>query len=268
MDFFIIFILGLEFGSFANVCIYRWPRNGSILRPRRSACPWCGKTLAWYDNIPVLSFIFLKGRCRQCRSAISWRYPIIELAMALLWTGLYAITKQTGFAEMVFLFSLLAFSFMLVVTTVTDLEWKIIPDEISLPMAGFALAMSPLNVLLEGPMALQHFIQAGVGCMAGAGIIFLISLLGRIVFKKEVMGGGDVKLMAAIGAYMGFQGALVTLFLGSLIGGIFSIAGLIMGRLKRHQYIPFGPFLNLGALIFLIAKLLGTDLWKKVSLLT
>jgi len=248
-----VFLLGLEFGSFANVCIYRWPRNASVVRPRRSFCPWCSVSIPWFDNIPVLSFILLGGRCRSCRSPISFRYPAVEFSMAVLWTIAYqrlgpASSLQDGF----FMAAVLMLCFTALVTTMTDLDWRIIPDESSAILAGTGLLTAFANPILGESWSIR-ISESVIGLAVGGGTVWLIGLIGERLFGKEAMGGGDVKLLGAIGTVLGWQGALATLFLGSFIGGIVVVIGLLTGRLKRQQYIPFGPFLNLASISIILA---------------
>lgn len=254
--FVLIAILGLEFGSFANVCIYRWPRNGSVLWPRRSFCPWCQKTLRWYDNIPLLSFLFLKGRCRFCKSRISFRYPLIEVSVPLLWLAVYVVFQLNSikptFITLIAVFFLV---FVIVVTTVTDLDWKIIPDHLTYSLALVGLLTSPWNPFFEPLPPFNKILMALVGLLAGGGMLWGIGFVGRFLLKKEVMGGGDIKLLAAFGSFFGWKGAILTLLSGSLIGSFVAIPLLATGMLRRNQYIPFGPFLNIGCLtvLFLLA---------------
>src|SRR5688572_6392056 len=138
MNIFVLIIMALMIGSFANVCIYRWPRDLTTLKPMRSFCPWCEHPIAWYDNIPVLSFLFLNQRCRQCQSHISWRYPIVEASMAVLW-----LATAHFFAMNLFFPVLLVLMFVIVVSTATDLEWKIIPDQVTLPLTILGLLVAP-----------------------------------------------------------------------------------------------------------------------------
>lgn len=252
MEIFLIFILGLEFGSFANVCIYRWPRNQSIMNPLRSYCPWCRTRIAWRDNIPLLSFLLLSGKCRNCRSPISWRYPLIEILLPLLWVGAFLFFNlnalEKNWAFLIAIFSLL---FVILVTTATDVDWKIIPDNATFTLISMGLLISPWNPFLEQKHLLGALIESTHGALVGAGTLYLVAVVGRFLFEKEAMGGGDIKLLAGIGTLLGWQGALLTIFLGSLLGGCAAMLGISMGILKRREYIPFGPFLNMGALLTL-----------------
>lgn len=256
-DYFIVFFLGLEFGSFANVCIYRWPRNLSVMRPHRSRCPWCARDIAWYDNLPVLSFILLRARCRECRSPISLRYPVVELSVALLWLAGYAALQRSHVdPSRILTAAIFFFLFAAVVVFMTDIDWRIIPDEMSFGLIIVGLLASPWNGLLRGETFQGRLVEAALGVGAGAGMLLVVSEFGRRIFKKEAMGGGDVKLLAGIGAYLGWWGAVTTLMAASILGGVAAVGGLGFGYLRRHQYLPFGPFIVLAALAMLAALLI------------
>jgi leader peptidase (prepilin peptidase)/N-methyltransferase len=247
-----IFLLGLEFGSFANVCIYRWPRNSSVARPKRSFCPWCNASIHWFDNIPILSFVFLRGRCRSCRSPISIRYPVVEFSVALLWILLYRrLGPVFSLGEAAFMAALFALSFTAVVTTMTDLDWRQIPDNSTAILTAVGLAAAFSNPLL-GTNPYARISESILGFAVGGGSLWVIGYAGERIFGKEAMGGGDVKLLAAMGTVVGWESVLATLFLGALMGGIIVVIGLLTGRLKRHQYVPFGPFLNLASISIVI----------------
>jgi len=225
-------ILGLLFGSFFNVCIYRIPHGESIVFPG-SHCPRCNHALTPWDNIPVISFLLLRGKCRFCQAPISWRYPLVELLTAglfLLVVHSFSLTWST----LVYLILTSAF----IVISFIDFDHQIIPDKISLPgiLIGFAASfVLPL-----------HWYDSLLGILFGGGIIMAVGYLGEWVFKKEAMGGGDVKLMAMIGAFLGWKSALLTIFFASLIG---AIIGIVMKRITGKEYLPFGPFLSIGAFL-------------------
>ncbi|OVE77259.1 hypothetical protein BVX98_03215 [bacterium F11] len=255
LDSIFVFLIGLEFGSFANVCVYRWPRSLSILSPTRSFCPWCKIKISWYDNIPVVSYFNLKRRCRHCLSLISFRYPFVELVMGLLWLGTYfAIRPTTQNLSWMFLLIVWCFIFILIVTTFTDFDWRIIPNEASYFLVIVGLIASPLNPLLSADGSMPRVGESILGLVTGGGLLFSLAFLGKLIFKKEAMGGGDIKLAAGIGTILGWKAILLTLMLASVFGGMVSIGGLLIGSLKRNQYIPFGPFINLGAFISIIVK--------------
>lgn len=224
-------LLGLVVGSFLNVVILRLPERRSILRPR-SACPACGATIAWYDNIPLVSFAVLRGRCRACGVTIPWRYPLVELATGLLF-GL-ALARFGPTPDFVATSVLLA---ALVAITAIDVDHQIIPDVITLPgtLAGV------LANLITGRFS---WIECLIGIAVGGGVFLLI-----ILASRGGMGGGDMKLGAMLGAFLGWQVALLSLFLAVLLGGALAVGLLVSGRRGRKDPIPFGPFLATGGAI-------------------
>ena len=220
--------LGLCVGSFLNVVIGRLPTGRSIVAPP-SACPGCGSPIAWYDNVPVLSFLLLRARCRSCRVAISWRYPLVELATA----GLFALAAaRIGFDAR--LLPALVLCAALVAITGIDLDHQIIPDAITLPGVAFGFAAS----LLVGQ---PHWLESLIGILLGGGLFFVI-----IVVSRGGMGGGDMKLGAMLGAFLGWRMTLVAIMIAVLIGGVVAIGLLATGRRGRKQPVPFGPFLAIG----------------------
>ena len=234
------FIFGAIIGSFLNVCAYRLPREESIIYPH-SRCPKCKTAIRWYDNIPILSFIFLRGRCRYCRERISWRYPLVELASALFSLSLY---REFGLGMAYLLF--LAFLSALLVASLIDLDFQIIPDEISLPGILVGWAFSFWNPLI-GPF------DSFLGALAGAGGLYLVGEFYYFLTKREGLGGGDLKLLAFIGSFLGLKSLIPVIFISSLVGAVIGIALGVIQRVqnKRFLAIPYGPFLSLGALIYL-----------------
>jgi leader peptidase (prepilin peptidase)/N-methyltransferase len=229
---------GALVGSFLNVCIFRLPRGESIAWPG-SHCPSCAHAIGFYDNIPLLSYLWLGGRCRACRTPISIRYPLVEAVNAL---GYLAIVWYFGPTWTAALYALL-FS-ALVVVTGTDLSHKIIPNVITLPGMVVGL-LGAATVLPVG------VINSVVGLTVGGGLLWLLAWLSPYLFGKEGMGGGDIKLLAMIGAFLGWKPALLTIMIGSLTGSIIGISLIALRITKRDDYIPFGPFLVLGALLSL-----------------
>ena len=220
--------VGLVIGSFLNVVIARLPEHRSLWIPR-SACPTCGAAIAWHDNIPVLSFVLLRGRCRACAGRISARYPLVEAATAALFLGAgtrFGIGQEFAIAAI-----LLA---ALVTITVIDLDHQIIPDAITLPgiVAGF------LANVAAGRLS---WTDSLLGIGLGGGVFFAI-----ILASSGGMGGGDMKLGAMLGAFLGWKLALVALFAAVILGGLVAVAVLLSGRKGRKDLIPFGPFLALG----------------------
>ncbi|HSB45787.1 MAG TPA: prepilin peptidase [Nitrospira sp.] len=228
--------LGALIGSFLNVCIYRLPRGKSIVWPG-SHCPSCGKSIEFYDNIPVLSYLWLIGRCRACRQRISIRYPFVEAINA---AGYLAILWTFGPTWTTVLYALL-FSALLVVAG-TDLTHKIIPNVVTMP--GIVLGLLGAATVL--PVGLLNSL---LGVAIGGGILWALAWASPYLFGKEGMGGGDIKLLAMIGAFLGWKPALLTIMIGSLTGSIIGISLIALRLMKRDEYIPFGPFLVLGALL-------------------
>lgn len=207
----------------------------------RSRCPRCHGEIAWYDNIPVLSWCWLGGKCRGCHEKISVRYPLIELFMAALFASVYFLSSDSS--HMVFG---LILTFVLVVISIIDLDWRIIPDIFSLGLLGAGIVASPLNDGLgdNGPArALASVVGAGVGF----GSAWLMAVMGRRVFKREALGGGDVKLLAGVGAFLGWSGVLTSWFLGSVLGSAVFMGLKARRKMEWGTYLPFGPFLAAGA---------------------
>jgi leader peptidase (prepilin peptidase)/N-methyltransferase len=226
-------VLGALVGSFLNVCILRWgaePKE-SVVRPP-SRCPKCGRGLRWYENIPIVAWLALRGRCRGCRAPISVQYPLIELATALLW-GFMA--WRSGFGLEALRGAL--FGTILLGIAMTDARAYIIPDEFSLGGLGVGI----LFALAAGRQPLG---TALLGAAVGFGLLWLVAVVGKWYFKQEAMGGGDVKMMAMVGAFLGWQGTLLTVFLGALIGSLIFVPLSLAGSRKL---VPFGIFLAIGA---------------------
>ncbi len=236
-------LFGLLIGSFLNVCIWRLPRGESIAWPA-SHCPSCKTPIRWHDNLPVIAYLILGGRCRSCKVRIPLRYPFVELLGGLsaflafsVWSGPYA-----AMAAVIF--------WALIVVTWIDLEHQIIPDEISVggvvigPIFSFFFP-----VWIGGANGYWALLWSGVGILLGGGILYLMAVVGEKVFKKEAMGGGDVKLLAAMGAFFGWEGVLFTLFAGSIAG---SFVGLAVKWTTRKEVIPFGPYLAMGCFLYML----------------
>jgi leader peptidase (prepilin peptidase)/N-methyltransferase len=230
------FLTGMVVGSFLNVCIWRLPRGQSIVRPR-SRCPHCGQGIAARDNIPLVSFLFLRGRCRRCKAPISRRYPSVEAltgALAVLLFLAFGPTAQTAVLFVLFC--------LLVVVSFADLDHMIIPDKVTLP--GIILGLA-LNALLS-PRSIGGFL---LGAVVGAAALYVVAILGELLFKKESMGGGDIKLAAMVGAFVGWRGVLLSLFFAVLVGAMMGVSLMILGLKKRREHIPFGPFIALGTIV-------------------
>jgi leader peptidase (prepilin peptidase)/N-methyltransferase len=245
-------LFGLLIGSFLNVCIYRMPRDLSVVRPR-SFCPHCEKPIAWYDNIPLLAWLLLRGACRHCRAPISWRYPAVELLTGVLFfVGVYAL----GPTPLAFKFCL--FAAIQVALIFTDVEERILPDEFTLggTVAGLALAwfvpMPPgLPGLFLDPGTDRRWvslIESAFGGLFLAGVLWSIGALYHRVRGKEGLGLGDVKMVACIGTFLGLGNALLTVVAGSVLGSVCGIAYIWFAGEKASEYeLPFGSFLGIAA---------------------
>lgn len=254
-------LAGLLLGSFLNVCIYRWPNDLSVMRPARSFCPACEKQIAWYDNIPVLSYLLLKARCRNCHSTISWRYPLVELltAAAFWWfAARYGLTPE-ALRDCVFAFILIGLIF-------SDFETMLLPDELTIggtiiglafslwvPVPGslFAFAASLFDIQLSQRQA--SFGESALGAAIPSGMMWLLGYLFEKIRKKEGLGFGDVKMIAMIGAFAGLLGTLQTVILASIAGSITGLAWIKLTHKPTDTYQPFGSFLGAAALATAIA---------------
>jgi leader peptidase (prepilin peptidase)/N-methyltransferase len=232
--------LGAMLGSFANVCIYRVPRGKSVVLPR-SRCPRCHGAIAWFQNIPVVSYLILSGKCAHCHSSISPRYALVELLMA----GLVGLAFARGLGRIDLLLGILL-TFVLVVVSVIDLDFRIIPDVFSFGLLGTALAVSPLNGAL-GVAGLERAASSLLGAGVGFLSAWLMAEVGRRVFRREALGGGDVKLLAGLGAFLGWRGVLTTWFLASVLGSLIFVSLKSRRKMEWGAYLPFGPFLAAGA---------------------
>lgn len=233
-----VFAFGLILGSFLNVVIHRLPKDESVVTPR-SRCPVCRTPIRARDNIPVLSFLLLRGRCRACGHPISWRYPLVEALTALL----FALTVHR-FGPVPETALLLLFLCGLIVVTFIDLDLQIIPNVITLPGIPLGLAA---GILFGDP----PFLERLLGTLTGAGFLYLVLFYGGALYGQDAMGEGDLNLIALIGAFLGWRGVVVTVLLGCLSGSVVGLSLIGLGRLHRRQHIPFGPFLSLGAVIAL-----------------
>lgn len=238
----IVFIYGLCVGSFLNVCIFRIPESLSIIKPR-SSCPNCKTPIKGYDNIPVLSYVFLKGKCRECKIPISPRYPLTELFTGIMWGLTY---MKFGFSTEFFVYVI--FISVLIVITFIDLDHQIIPDVISLP--GIPLFFIAA-MFLPSPSLTDSLINSTGGILAGGGSLLFIAWSYELITKNEGMGGGDIKLLAMIGALIGPKGVLFTIFASSAIGTVIGLCVMIITRNNMRLAIPFGPFLSAGATIYI-----------------
>ena len=236
-----VFAIGSCVGSFLNVCIYRMPRDKSIVKPR-SFCPSCRKQIYWYDNIPFVSYLWLRGRCRFCQKKISFRYFLVEALTGSLFVFLY---HRLGLGPSFWIYS--AFFASLLVATFIDFEHQIIPDTISVGGLGVGVLLSFIFPSIHSvPTRVGSLLSSVLGVLVGGMSIYLIGLLGNFLFKKESMGGGDVKLLAMVGAFLGWEKALLAFFIAPLFG---SIVGITLKLTRGAEIIPYGPFLSLASFI-------------------
>ena len=232
-----VFAMGAAIGSFLNVCIYRLPQDLSIAAPR-SFCPACRTPIRAYDNIPIFSFLLLGGKCRKCRVPISWRYPLVEAL-----TGGLALALFLKMALTFYFFCYFCFAAALVVITFIDLDHRLIPDAISLPgiLIGFLLSFLAVTPGVWNSL---------LGIVIGGGSLYLVAVVYEFVTKREGMGGGDVKLLAMIGAWLGWKAVLFTLFFSSLTGSLVGGALMVARKEDGKLAIPFGPFLTFSAMAY------------------
>ncbi len=231
------FLFGLVIGSFLNVCIHRIPEGESLVSPP-SSCPACGARIRFYDNVPLLSYLVLRGRCRGCREAISPRYPLVELLSGLMCLALFiTYGSSPGF------FLSLAFVSALLVVSFIDLKHQIIPDVISLPgiLLGLAQSFTPWGTV--------PWTDAAIGAATGGGFLFAVAWAFKRFTGKDGMGLGDVKLLAMIGAWMGWRALPFIVLISSLSGIIIGGGALLLTRRGLRVRIPFGPFLSIGAVV-------------------
>jgi leader peptidase (prepilin peptidase)/N-methyltransferase len=238
--FSLVGLLGLAVGSFLNAAIYRVPRQIRLHRGR-SICPHCGNRLKWHHNVPVISFVVLRGRCGFCGARISLRYPAVELITAAFYLFFF---WQHGLTFNFGIFALL--SSALVVIFFVDLDFQIIPDLITLPGMALGLAVS----LVPGGLGI---VDASIGLVVGGGALYLIALLGDWLFKKESMGGGDIKMAAMLGAFLGWQKVIFIFIASAVIGLLVSVIVMAFSsKLRQTRIIPYGPFLSLAAIVAIV----------------
>ena len=234
----IAFIFGAVVGSFLNVCIYRMPRDESVVSPP-SHCPHCAHRIRWYDNIPLVSYLALRGKCRGCGARISLQYPLVELINGLLTLALFL-----RFGPSLTFLVLFLFCSALVVVTFIDIEHQIIPDEISLSgiVLGFACSFF---------LPWQNWLNSLAGILLGGGSLLLVAWGYHRLTGKEGMGGGDIKLLAMMGAFLGWKAVPFIIFAGSLVGSVVGISMMLFQKKDSKLAIPFGPYLAFGALLYI-----------------
>lgn len=267
---FFAFVCGSVIGSLSNVVIYRLPQHKSIWKPP-SHCPKCETRIAWYDNIPIYSWIRLRGKCRHCKAPISPRYIIVEfisgsLYFIVLWVFGYMHLQSAGelpnlsdlqLKIIPILAKAYIFTSLLLILSAIDIDLKILPNRLTFPgmIIGFILAIA---VFPEGPMEWRHlpihfrYIDSLIGFVGGGVALYLIAVLSLFILRKEGMGGGDIKLCAMMGAFLGWKALIVAMFFGFLIGAFFGLLFVILRINQLKSYIPFGPYLAAGAFIAML----------------
>jgi len=254
-----VFLFGLAIGSFLNVCILRIPAEKSIVLPA-SSCPKCGKAIAPYDNVPVVSWLLLGGKCRNCKAKISAMYPLVELLTGLLFLACYF-----AFGLRLDALKWALFAALLVVLTITDLRERILPNEVNFFGLGLGLLLSFFTPPIDGtaqwianrsfdfppPRPVLSFVDALVGAAVGSGMLWLVAEGYFRLRGREGMGLGDVKMMAAVGAFLGLKRTLMTVLAGSLLGSVIGIGLIALLKKGRDYELPFGTFLGAGALLVL-----------------
>jgi leader peptidase (prepilin peptidase)/N-methyltransferase len=250
-----VFAFGALFGSFFNVCIYRIPRE-IFWKKSRSHCPACDAPIPSWHNVPILSWLFLRGRAACCGTRISVQYPLVELGTAVLWVIIYwsfpffsATDGNIIFdsAELLRFAHALIFASVLLICSVIDLEHQIIPDVLSLPM----IALAPVVALFHPELDMKSCL---IGIFLGGGLFYAVAWIYFLVRKEYGLGLGDVKLLAAIGGWLGYQAVLTTIFWASMLGSIIGISAILISRKKKDLKLklPFGPFLSLAAIVLLL----------------
>jgi leader peptidase (prepilin peptidase) / N-methyltransferase len=266
----IIFVFGLIIGSFLNVCILRIPIAESVVLPS-SHCPSCRTPIKPYDNIPVVSWLLLAGRCRKCKARISAMYPMVELATGLLFVACYLAFGLNAEA-----LKWAIFAALLIVLTITDLRERILPDKVNFVGLGLGLLLSLFTKPADGtaswlanhlfayapPDAALSFADSLIGAGVASGLLWLVAEGYFRARGREGMGLGDVKMMAMAGAFLGLQRALLTILLGSLLGSMIGIAVIAIGRKGRDFELPFGTFLGAGAILVMFFGSAALDWYR------
>ncbi len=238
MLYFFAFIFGAVVGSFLNVCIFRIPAQASIVKPS-SRCPNCHQPIRFYDNIPIVSFLVLRAKCRTCGARISWRYPLVELL-----TAAFALVLFMKFGLTLKGLVFFVFTAVLIVVTFIDIDHQIIPDVISLP--GIPIFFLAAVFIVGVP-----WIEALIGLLIGGGVLFAVAFFYEFFTKREGMGGGDIKLLAMIGGFFGWKSLIFILLFSSLSGALVGLAVMIVQKKNMKHAVPFGPFLSAAAVAYI-----------------
>lgn len=248
-----VFIFGLAIGSFLNVCVSRLPQGLSIIRPP-SRCPKCLAPIGFYDNIPLISYAVLRGRCRSCGAPISLRYPLTELLTAVV-TVLFFLQWRNNVP---WLAVSLAAAYVFITISLIDLETFLIADAFSYALMLLGLASAFFNPYFSGPVT-ARLLSFALGALAGAALVWALAWFGKKIYKREAVGEGDIFLMAGIGALTGVEGVFSSLIIASFFGSVYGAGLLVFKKAGRFDRVPFGPFLSLGAVINLYHLLRITD---------
>ena len=245
-----LFFIGCCLGSFINVLIYRLPLNKSIIYPS-SSCPECNTKIKWFDNLPIISWFLLKGKCRTCKSKIAFSYPIIELCTALL-VCLNLYSQPTIYSQQPIYITILfgsIFSTTLLILAILDFKYFWLPRILTLGGLFGGITASLYVDFINDFYQFNYLIHTLLASVFGFALFYLLSLVGKKIFNKPVIGGGDSKLSALIGSWLGIQGLFISIWLSFISAGIFVILGLMFKKIKRNQKIPFGVFLAFSGLL-------------------
>ena len=257
-----IFIIGLCLGSFINVVIYRLPQKQSIVFPG-SCCPKCKVKISWFDNLPLISWVLLRGNCRNCKTKISVSYPIIELTVGFfVWRNIYSnpsIYSDISQNLIILLGTIL--SCFLITLAILDIKYFWLPKILTLGGLLIGLTSSFLIDLFDDIDKFGYSINSFFGALLGFLFFYLLSILGQKIYKKPVLGNGDAKLSALIGSWLGIKGLFISIWLSFFTAGIFVFLGIILKKIKRNQKIPFGLFLSFSCLL---VWNFGNDLFLKI----
>ncbi len=244
------FVIGAMIGSFLNVCVYRMPRDQSVVKPR-SMCPKCEQPIAWYDNFPVISWLLLGAKCRNCSQPISWQYPLVE---AITGTLFFFIYWRFGLVLATPIYMLLAASLVLV--TFIDLTDWTIPNEVTIPGVFIGVGCAVIGMVYpQSGLLLSVPLNAIIGLFLGGGILYSLDKISLLLLKKRGMGFGDVKLMAMLGAFFGWKAAILNIVLAAFLGSIIGIILIVLAKRgggdknSEGHYLPFGPYIAVGGLI-------------------
>jgi len=237
----LVLIFGLFWGSFLALLSYRIPKKISVITPR-SFCDSCGKKIVWYNNIPIVSYILLRGKCSKCGDRIPWRYPFIELLTSAIFVFAFMTFAEDYYFTLIRVFILTT---VLVPTIFIDIDERIIPDRFSLGLLVVGFILSFID-----PGMAWH--ESAVGIVVGGGMFFIVAEGYHLVTGREGMGGGDIKLIAGIGAFMGWYPVLMVIFISSILGSLYGIFAMLVLKKGRLTEIPFGPFISIAALVYFL----------------